>query len=234
VSLCCAGSNVVFVRTVCDGKPSAPTLVIREDGDVGEIDVQEVFRALDRNKDGSIGKVEFMTGMNTVAAPILNALGVDKSSSGARSKAIAELWTEADADDSGEITLVEFHDALRRHLGQTAIRLEAPLRTETSAPSSPIDSPLPELDDETMQKCFEALDQNGDGSLGKVEFMAGMNGATAAPILRALGVGDKNAFGSGKEVTAELWALADADNSGEITFDEFLDAFKKRLGAKAR
>lgn len=121
--------------------------------------VSKVFKALDRNSDGSISQEEFRDGF-VQHAPLRNAPGLGDY----RSEFVEELHGEADAiydgidhDGDGEISLSELYE-----------HLLAPEFFAEDGSSTPVD-----YAPSAIEKMFSALDTNSDGKVSREEMRDG-------------------------------------------------------------
>jgi len=191
----------------------------------------DMFRALDRDGDGTVSRAEFEA--------LLPLLKLDSSSH----MAMDELFTEIDTDGSGQIDYEELYKQLRLGIdvelvaelqagavgeievsSKNAISLRKGTRDHAEVGTRVASTD--ELRSALLEGCarvvdmFRTFDRNGDGSISKREFRA------ALPFL-----------GFDNRDTAAIDAIfdeMDVDRSGGVEYSEMSSMMRRRLNSAPR
>ena len=120
---------------------------------------------------------------------------------------ISERFNAGDTDQSGGLSLEEFSDVHAQHIAEQG----GPEKT-AGGPRSP-------------EEIFARIDGNGDGELSQDEFVAGR---PPPPPQGNFALDTLEMLLALQEETEKRFTAADTDQSGGLSFDEFLEAAPER------
>lgn len=166
--------------------------------------IQEVFDALDTNKDGVVSAAE------------LAAAGKSSSSSSSSSDSgTGAFLSQSDSNGDGSLSLDEFSSGVKNVEKQLMQALDQ-MKVNGGMPPPPGGAQGGGASDEQLGRVFDKLDTNKDGTVSAAELAAAKSDSSS---------------GSDRAGLSDLLSQSDSDGDGSLSLAEFKAGAQKAQGA---